>query len=156
MVRCTKELQQRSQLGQLPVQRAQQRGDPVEGEGSHVPVRGMMARRERDDESSKEDSGRVPKRGVKRADGDRSPQQMSARRRDDEGTICKAGASSAALELAGEAGLIRTWRPERVKFGGQELLEKFDKRVREADGGAGRVDHLDDSRLRKRRRREAQ
>ena len=92
MIRRAEELQQRSQLGQLPVQRAQQRGDPVEGERSHVPVRGMMARRERHDESSKEHSGRVPERRVERADGDRSPQQMSARCRDDERTICKARA----------------------------------------------------------------
>lgn len=133
MIRRAEQLQQRSQFRQSSIEGPEQCRDPVERERSDIPVRSVMTRRQRDDKAGKEDTGRISKRGIERADGDRSPEHQGARGRDDEGAVCSpcSSASRSLTRCCGTRNRKPTRRPEHVKLGRQEVLEELDESVRE-------------------------
>lgn len=87
MVRRAKELEERDQLRELAVERAQQSRDAVQRQRRDVPLRNVMAGRQRNDEAGEEDAGGGARCRVEGRGGQCGADQEGSCRRDDEGAI---------------------------------------------------------------------
>lgn len=116
------ELKERNELGELAVERAQQSCDAVEGERSDVPFRGVMARREADDEPGEEDAGGGPGRRVERRRRQGGADEERCCCRDDERAVCSERGS--ALGVTGRRGGEEEGRGEEGDAHGAQYVPK--------------------------------